>query len=121
MYRERSFRKVKTRSKYNNKTTIFKGKKYHSRFEAKYAQDLELRKIAGDVKSWDRQVKISLDVNGKHICNYYLDFVVYLPNGDKEYVEVKGFETDVWRLKWKLFEAIMSEREPNAILTVVRK
>ena len=35
-------------------------------------------------------------------------------------VEVKGFETDVWRLKWKLTEALLDELEPNAKLILVK-
>jgi len=113
------FKKVR-RSKYNAKKQEYNGHYYHSKFEASYAQDLDWRLKAGEIKSWDRQVKISLDVNGKHICNYYIDFIVYYPDETKEYVEVKGFETEVWRLKWRLFEALINEIEPGARLTIVK-
>lgn len=108
------------RNKYNAKPTCYNGIKYHSKLEAKYAQDLDWRLKAKDIKSWKRQVKISLDVNGKHICNYYIDFVITHNDDSIEYIEVKGFETQVWKLKWKLFQALMNQREPEAILTIVK-
>lgn len=121
MYRVKRWKYVKKQSKYGNVSVIFQGKQYASKFEAKYAHDLEIRRKAKEIDRWERQVKISLDVNGKHICNYYIDFVVYYPDGRKEFVEVKGFETEVWRLKWRLFEAIMETDEPNSTLTIIKK
>ena len=88
--------------------------------EAKYAEDLDWRVKGKDIKSWERQKKISLDVNGKHIANYYIDFVIHHNDGSREYVEVKGFATEVWRLKWKLFEALIDEIDPGMEITVVR-
>jgi len=107
-------------SKYGAHSTEYGGAVYHSKKEAGYAQELDLRIKAGEVKSWDRQVRISLDVNGFHICDYYLDFRVHLNDGTVEMVEVKGFETPVWRLKWKLFEAIYGHDNPEHKLIVVR-
>jgi len=110
----------KRQNKYGNVARDYNGTLYDSKKEAAYAQELDLRIKAGELKSWDRQVRISIDVNGKHICNYFIDFVLYHTDGLKEYVEVKGFETPVWRLKWKLFEALYNEIEPMAQLTVVK-
>ena len=106
-------------NKYHNITSEHNGIFYHSKKEAAYAAELDLRKKAGDIIGWERQVKISLDVNGYHICNYYIDFVVQCTDGVIEYVEVKGFETDMWRLKWKLFEALYG-KEINTRLVVVK-
>lgn len=104
-------------SKYGARSSTYNGIQYHSKLEAQYAIDLDLLKKAGEIEGWERQVKIPLDVNGFHIANYYVDFVVTHKNGIKEFVEVKGFETEVWRLKWKLFEALMSDK-PDIKLTV---
>lgn len=104
-------------NKYGAKSSIYDGIQYHSKLEAKYAADLDLLKKAGEIKGWERQVKIPLEVNGFHIANYYVDFRIEHNNGTIEYVEVKGFETEVFRLKWKIFEAIMSEI-PDVKLTV---
>lgn len=106
-------------NKYGAKSSTYDGIQYHSKLEAKYASDLDLLKKAGEIKDWERQLKISLDVNGYHIANYYIDFVIHHNNGTKEYVEVKGFETEVWRLKWKLTEALLGD-QPDIKLTVVK-
>jgi hypothetical protein len=55
-------------------------------------------------------------VNGKHIANYFCDFLVTFEDGREEWHEVKGFQTEVWRLKEKLFRAIY----PDRILKVIR-
>ena len=119
MYREKRFKDFRKKAKYNNTKCEYRGSTYHSKLEAKYAQDLDLRVKAKEILSWDRQVKIELDVNGYHICNYYIDFIARYPDGTVEYSEVKGLATEVWKLKWKLFEALYSNRELTR-LTVVR-
>jgi hypothetical protein len=106
-------------NKYNAKTSIYKNLSYDSKKEAGYAAELDLRVMAHDIKSWTRQIKIPLDVGKYHICNYYIDFVITHNDDSIEYVEVKGFETAVWKLKWKLFEALYGE-DPNVTLTVVK-
>lgn len=106
-------------SKYGNRKTEYNGIKYDSKKEAEFAQQLDLLKRAGEVRSWERQKRISLDINGYHICNYYIDFVVTCADGVEEYVEVKGFETEVWRLKWKLFEALWADK-PDVRLIVIK-
>lgn len=111
--------RLRTQNKYHNQSQEVNGIRYDSKKEAAYAQELNYRMKAKDIKDWFRQVKISLDVNEKHICNYIIDFVVVHNDEMIEYVEVKGFATDTWRLKFKLFEALYSDK-PNTRLTVVR-
>ncbi|HEY6436557.1 MAG TPA: DUF1064 domain-containing protein [Ignavibacteriaceae bacterium] len=106
-------------SKYRAKSIVYNGIQYHSKREAAYAAELELRVKGKDIRAWDRQVKIDLSFNGKHIANYYIDFVLYHMDGLVEYVEVKGFETPEWKLKWKMFEALYGDK-PNTRLTVVK-
>jgi len=120
MYREKKWKYAKTRTKYRNKPQDAGGYTYHSIKEAKYARDLELRKKAGDIKDWARQVKIELyGENGGHICDYHVDFRVEHNDGTIEYVEVKGFETRDWRIKWKLFEDKMRDKH-DVTLTIIR-
>ncbi len=121
MYNVKSFKNERKQSKYRNKFTDYEGHRYHSKFEAKVAQDLDLRVKANDIRSWERQVRIDLRVDGKHICNYYIDFIIYHNNDTVEYLEVKGMETDLWRIKWKLFELQIKREEPDSILTVMKK
>lgn len=109
-YRVKKWKYCKTRTKYNNKTTEYNGFKYHSKFESKVAQDLDFRIDAKEIESYERQVKISLDVNGIHICNYYIDFVAKRPDGILEYIEVKGLSTPLFKLKWKLFQVLYKDQ-----------
>lgn len=110
----------KIRRKYGNIKKEYNGIVYHSQKEADYAFELDLRIKAKDIKSWDRQVRIDLKVNGYHICNYYIDFVIHHNDKSLEYVEVKGFVTDLWRMKWKMTEAIFSKDHPEIKLSIVR-
>jgi hypothetical protein len=96
-------------SKFNNKKTVFNGLVYDSKFEAGYAGELALRLKVKEIKKIERQVRIPLDVNGFHICSYIADFVVTNKDGSKEIHETKGFATEVFRLKWKLLEALYPE------------
>lgn len=107
-------------NKYGAIRQTYKGNSYHSKMEAEYAGELDYRIKAKELKRWERQKKIELYAYGVLICNYYIDFVLYHSDGTKEYVEVKGFETNEWRIKWKLFKAMMKEKEPRAKLTIVR-
>lgn len=108
------------KNKYNNTPQLYNGMRYDSKKEAEYAKQLDLRVKAKDIKSWERQVKIDLRVNGKHIANYYCDFLITHKDGHKEYVEIKGVILELWRLKWLLFEALLDEISPGAELTVIK-
>lgn len=105
-------------SKYGAKTQVYGDRKYHSRKEAGRAAELDLLLKAGEIKTIIPQYKVDLKVYGVHICNYYPDFYVEWTNGDIEIIEVKGFATELWRLKWKLFEAIYNHDYPHIKLTV---
>ena len=107
-------------SYFTNKKQEYNKSLYDSKFEAGYAAELDLRLKAKQIKGWERQIKIPLDVNGYHITNYYIDFVVYHLDGITEYVEAKGYMTEVWKMKWKIFEALYSEK-PDVKLTIVQQ
>jgi len=110
-----------TFNKYGAKKSTYNGYNYDSKFESQIAQDLDLRLKAGDIKEVKKQVKIDLQAYGKHITNYFIDFVIVLNDGTNEYIEVKGYETDVWKMKWKMFEAKINQEEPQATLTVIKQ
>jgi hypothetical protein len=111
-YRIKKLSSYRQLSKYKNSPKWYNGINYDSKLEAKVAQELDLRVKAIDdnLISWERQVKIDLSVNGDHICNYYIDFVAEREDGVKEYIEVKGLELPVWKLKWNLFCALYKEQ-----------
>ena len=93
-------------NKYGNKKTMYRKCLYDSKREAEYAMELDSDLYDGKIQGWTRQQKLSLDVHGKHICNAIVDFKVIHDDHSIEYVEVKGFATDVWKLKRKLIEAL---------------
>jgi hypothetical protein len=107
-------------NKLNAKGQYYKGEYYHSTGEMNYAQQLDIRKQAGDIADWRRQVKIDLRVNDIHISNYFIDFVIQHNDGTREYVEYKGYETDAFKQKWKLFLALAPQMFPGAIITKVK-
>jgi len=106
MYSQFTKKSYRTKSKYNNKTKQYNGRTYDSIREANHAEELDWRIKAGEIIEVIPQYKIDLRINERHIANYYIDFKVILSDGDIEYHEVKGFETEVWRLKWKMTEAL---------------
>lgn len=99
------------RSKYGNIKTEYNGNKYDSKAEALYAKQLDYRKLSGEVISWERQVPVRLEVNGQLVCKYIADFKVLLSTGKFQWVDVKGVETDVFKLKHKLMKALYPEIE----------
>ncbi|MCA9329216.1 DUF1064 domain-containing protein [Candidatus Saccharibacteria bacterium] len=122
MYNEYMYRQNWQRAnKYNAVKQTYNGYSYDSKFEAKCAYELDLRQRAGEIQSWERQFKISIDINGTHICNYYCDFRLLLNDNSYELLEAKGIETDVYRIKRKLLEAVWLPEHPDHIYTVVKQ
>jgi hypothetical protein len=107
-------------TKYGNVSKNYNGSMYHSLKEMRFAMDLDLQLKGKAIAGWERQVKMDLRVHGQHVTNYYVDFRVTHLDGLVEYVEVKGYETPEWKLKWRLFEILMNAEHPLAKLTVVR-
>jgi len=93
-------------NKYGAIRQTYNNRNYDSRLEAKYAAELDWLIKAKEVTKWEPQHKISIDVNGVHIANYFIDFKVWYEDGRIEYHEVKGMETEVWKMKWKLSKAL---------------
>lgn len=58
------------------------------------------------VLDWFGQWPIPLVVNGVLVCKMIADFLVVYADGREEFVEVKGMQTPVYRLKVKLLKAL---------------
>ena len=93
------------------------GKFYDSKFEAYFGIELEQKLKRGEIKGFDPHLRIPLIVNGYTVCDYYIDFAVYHNDGTVEYIECKGYPTDVWKLKWRLFCALY-EDNPSIKITL---
>lgn len=101
------------KSKYGNRKAVVDGFTFDSEKEARFYTTLKLRKKAGEIKDFKKQHKMSIEVNGIHIANYFLDFLVEHPDGTLEYIDIKAkkkdgkfLTTDTFQLKKKLVEAI---------------
>lgn len=104
-------------NKYGAKKKEFNNEIYDSKKEAGYAQELELLRKGKAIKGYERQVNFRIAVNEHPICGYRADFVVEQMDGTKEIHEVKGFATEVFRLKWKLMEALYGKEYKLVLIT----
>jgi len=95
---------------------VFQGRVYHSKAECVYAQELELQRMAKAIIGWDSQIRFPIIVNEQKICTVVVDFQVYHLDGSRECIEVKGWESEVYRIKAKLFRATY----PKVKYTVVK-
>lgn len=112
--------RVKRDNKFGAKRSEYDGIRYDSKKEAAYAEQLDMLKRGGAITGWRRQVRVDLSIHGKHIAFYKVDFEVTHNDGHLELIEVKGFETREWQIKWKLLEAIYGTEFPDVELTVVK-
>lgn len=84
------------RAKFGNIATVVDGIRFASKREARYYEQLKVRKAAGDVAYWHRQVPIHLPGGTRYVVDFLLFFVDGRP---PEYVDVKGRETQVFKIK----------------------
>ena len=106
------------RSKYNNVPSICEGVKFHSRGEARRYRELLLLKASGEIQNLNLQTKFPLEVNGKRVAYYIADFT-YDENGYQVIEDFKGVSTAIFRLKWKILQA-MFDPEAKIIFRISR-
>ena len=97
------------RNKYKAIKQEFNGRVYHSKKEARYAQELELRKRIGEIKEIIPQFKIPLIVHGQLVGNYFIDFKVKLNDNTYQLIEVKVVKTPLYKFKIKLFHILLNQ------------
>lgn len=94
-------------NKYGARKTLIDGVLFDSMKEASFYQQLLLEKRAGNIIDFELQPKFILQegfiVDDKKIraITYTADFLVF-HGGYKEIIDVKGMQTEVFRLKWKM-------------------
>ena len=120
-YRQNYLSGWRTKNKYGAKKQTYNGIKYDSTFEAKVAEELDWRLKAGELVEVKRQVKCALHVGTVLITNYYVDFRTVDKNGQVNYIEAKGFETAEWKIKKRLFMALLPIMDPGATYEVVKQ
>lgn len=89
-------------SKYGAIATTVDGIRFDSKKEARYYEQLKLRKAAGEVSYWLRQVPLHMPGGTR----YVVDFLVFFVDQSRppEYVDVKGRETAMFRMKRREIE-----------------
>ena len=88
--------------KFHAQPTELDGIKFASKKEAQYYADLKLRQAAGIVLFFLRQVPFHLPGIIRYVC----DFAEFLADGQVRFVDVKGYKTDMYRLKRKQVKAV---------------
>ena len=80
---------------------------FASQKEAKVYRDFKLLERAGKLESLVLQMRYPLVVEGRLVCTYVADFVVKPVGKPLEIYDAKGYRTREYKLKKKLFEALM--------------
>jgi hypothetical protein len=86
-------------SKYKAKQTVIDGIKFPSMAEARYYCQLKLLQQAGEIAGFCRQPRFVLSAGIEYVADFMVDYWQHT-----EVVEIKGMETDSWKLKKRLFE-----------------
>lgn len=102
---------VRRANKYNAKSTVYNGRRYHSKLEARVAQELDLRLKAGEFVEVVPQYRIKLYVylpDGKKadLFTYICDFRCERPDGTYLLVEAKGKEMDTFKVKKRILDLV---------------
>jgi hypothetical protein len=94
-------------SKYNNRKTVVFGITFDSKKEALRYKELKLLEDSNIIMNLARQVPFELvpKQNGERAVKYIADFVyINVQTGVTIVEDVKGFKTDVYKIKRKLFK-----------------
>jgi hypothetical protein len=103
------------RQKYNSTVTRdeVSGKKFHSKAEYEEYGNLLWRFAADEIRDLETQVRFHIMVNKNRICVYVADFTYLEKQGDEWKPVIhdkKGYKTEVFKLKWKLMEALYGDK-----------
>lgn len=90
------------RHKFRAKPTECDGIKFSSKKEAAYYRNLTLLQKAGEIVFFLRQVPFYLPGGVK----YVVDFVEFRADGSVHFVDCKGMETESFRAKKRMVEAL---------------
>ncbi|MFH1079481.1 MAG: DUF1064 domain-containing protein [Pseudomonadota bacterium] len=85
------------RHKFRAKPSDEDGFRFASKKERAYYQGLKLRQKSGEVLFFLRQAPFHLPGNVRHI----IDFIEFWADGTVHFVEIKGFDTPLGKLKRK--------------------
>ena len=107
-------------NKYRNKKVIVDGKEFDSKREGNRYKELRLLERVGKISNLELQPRFllqdSFKKNGKTYrkIEYVADYK-YIENGKTIVEDVKGMQTDVFKLKHKIFEKVYPDLELRII------
>ena len=112
--------------KFGNKKTVIHGIKFDSRLEATYYLKLCDSKKKGHIQGFKMQQPYILQPGftrqGEKVrpIKYIADFVIFHQNKATEIIDVKGVQTAVFKLKWKMLKFNFLNR-PDVKFTIWTK
>jgi hypothetical protein len=112
-------------SKYGAKKTVYGGRRYDSKLEARVAQELDLRKASGEFITIVPQFRIKLyvylpDNKPAFLFTYICDFCCERPDGSFLLVEAKGMETSLFRVKKRILDLVWLPDNPEYEYEIIK-
>jgi dissimilatory sulfite reductase (desulfoviridin) alpha/beta subunit len=99
------------RHKYHATPTVAAGIKFSSKLEARYYEQLLLRKRVGEVVVFLRQTPFHLPGGVRYVC----DFTEFWADGSVHFVDTKGYVTPAFRDKKKMVEEVYAPIEIEVV------
>lgn len=104
------------RNKFGAIATYVDGIKWPSQLQAGHYGELKLLEAGKIIQGLDWEIDFPLKIEGKLICTYRADFTCFHIGRNRNLViESKGKETDVFRIKLKLFRILYPEWDIEVI------
>lgn len=97
------------RSKFGNKKTEHAGRSFDSKMEASGFDMIMMRERGGELTFKRQQVRIDI-LNFMGIRIYYIADFECEDSSGLFYIEIKGMETDIWKIKKKLYKVFGKHR-----------
>ena len=112
-------------SKYNAKRTVYNGRRYDSKLEAKVAMMLDQRLKKGEFVEITPQYRIKLyvylpDNKPAYLFTYICDFKCQKTDGTFLLVEAKGIETSVFKVKKRILDLVWLPDHPEYEYEIIK-
>jgi hypothetical protein len=99
-----------------NKFKAIRTRGFSSKLEAAGYDLLKMREMAGEIKDIKCQQAVTLIERNGHSIRWKIDFSFWhIPTDQLEYAEIKGVETEDYKIKLKLYKM-----DPPAPLTIYK-
>jgi hypothetical protein len=91
---------------------------HRSKLEARTCDNLRFRKLSGDIVNFKVEVSIPLKLNNFFLGVYRCDFVTEDMDGGITFIEAKGIQFPLWKLKWKILQAMYSGNQKTRFVVI---